>query len=81
MFLFLNRSLARVKLIITLSFCVNPSYFLIDTIPGIAHKVVKRHFIQLLKFHQQKTEYIQFGIKFCYDKYTARCFFYFVGHC
>jgi hypothetical protein len=75
-FFFNNRSLARVELI-TLSFCVNPSYFLIDTIPEITRKAP---LYPITKISPAKTEtkFPLFGIEFFYNKYTGDCFYYFV---
>ncbi|GBB88367.1 hypothetical protein RclHR1_14930006 [Rhizophagus clarus] len=70
------RSLARVELV-TLSFCVNPAYFLIDTIPEITRKA---SLYPITKISPTKTEtkFPLFGTEFFYNKYTGYCFYYFV---
>ncbi|CAG8691286.1 13079_t:CDS:2 [Rhizophagus irregularis] len=70
------RTLARVELI-ALSFCVNPSYFLIDTIPEITRKAP---LYPITKISPTKTEtkFPLLGTEFFYNKYTGQCFYYFV---
>ncbi|RGB34278.1 hypothetical protein C1646_668666 [Rhizophagus diaphanus] len=56
------RTLARVELI-ALSFCVNPSYFLIDTIPEITHNGSDIQIDDGRKYLQMKNQQELFGEK------------------